>query len=707
MNAINGIKNGMSPKSFYSGSTKKEYLYLLSKKRKRLERENEYIKRPLPKIQIYENCFTERRVWKKFHRQQDALEYCQRVKEKSVCLFSLEKQDGKRSFLVTTRKQFWNRYNTMDPTKKHFYEVIMENNPCRLYFDIEYKYEFNPGLDGCAVTDLFIRYVCHCLNKEFNIHCTPKNVIDMSSSTNTKFSRHLIFIHPKLLFQNNIQCGDFVKEICFSLRSFFLTGSHNKFLPINDDGDSKENIINAPTKDLQDIMIMNEKNEQMFICDLCVYTKNRNFRLYLSSKVSKHVPLVLSDESNRYNFKTRPKRRDMYIKYQMKNLRFDEDFEKFADTLVCPADYKESDILCYGNENACRIVKQFDRSTSQPNNQYKSGVSSLFPDLDKFVVDTVNRNGPKGHIRRWIHYEDRQMIIYDIGDNRWCGNIKREHKSNHIYYVADLTFSQLYQKCHDFECCAYRSEEIPIPKDINPINSETTRNILDDDLMAIFDSDIDFVGKKEDFFNEGDTVLDEEILKLSTTSMFENTDSTASNRIGDASPNAGNSSTNPFFSTFNSNSERSNNASCGSSTFTTLVNDTIDEDINIGSSDDEIFLDKSLSFTEDNVNQESVSWTANNVLSLNSPEDLFGNSQTWSDSLVSQPEFTEDADFSLRPPQFNSIKSDLNYDSELSATSSAFKPNEHLNVLDSKNVVFSSSQENTLNKFFEEDFSFD
>ena len=347
----------MSPKSFYSGSTKKEYLYLLAKKRKRLERENEYKKRPLPKIQFYETCFTERKVWKQFYRQQEALEYCQKVKEKSVCLFSLEKQDGKRSFLVTTRKQFWSRYNAMDPRKRHFYEVIVENNPCRLYFDIEFKYEFNPGLNGSALTELFIRYVCHCIYKEFNIHCTQRNVIDLSSSTDTKFSRHLIFNHPKLLFQNNIQCGDFVKDICFSLRSYFITGSHNKFLPINDDND-KEN-TNLPTKELQDIMIMNEKKEQLFLCDLCVYTKNRNFRLYLSSKVSKHVPLVISNESNRYTFKTRPKRRDMYIKYQMKNLLFDEDFEKFADTLVCPAEYKETDILSYGNENSCKSEKHF------------------------------------------------------------------------------------------------------------------------------------------------------------------------------------------------------------------------------------------------------------------------------------------------------------------------------------------------------------
>ena len=28
-----------------------------------------------------------------------------------------------------------------------------------------------------------------------------------------------------------------------------------------------------------------------------------------------------------------------------------------------------------------------------------------------------------------------RVIVYDIKDNRWCGNIQREHKSNNIMFV--------------------------------------------------------------------------------------------------------------------------------------------------------------------------------------------------------------------------------------------------------------------------------
>ena len=316
-------------KTFY-GSTKKEYMYLLEKKRKRLKQEEEFKERPLPNIKSYDTCFSERKVWKQFYRQQEALEYCKSVRERAACLFAVEKSDGKRGYLVTTRKQFWEKYQTLNEKRRHFYEVIPENTPCRLYFDIEFKHQFNQTLDGGEVLITFIAFVCHCIYQEFQIRCDENNVINLMSSTEQKFSRHLIFHHPDLLFEDNIQCGEFVKEICFSLRSFLMTGLHNKYLPMNGTN------LEISTNDLNDIMIYNEKNEKMFLCDLCVYTKNRNFRIFKSSKVSKNVPLIISDD-NKFKFKSKPDGREKYLKYQMRNEKFDAHLEMFCDTLVCPA----------------------------------------------------------------------------------------------------------------------------------------------------------------------------------------------------------------------------------------------------------------------------------------------------------------------------------------------------------------------------------
>lgn len=48
------------------------------------------------------------------------------------------------------------------------------------------------------------------------------------------------------------------------------------------------------------------------------------------------------------------------------------------------------------------------------------------------------QGGVQGCIRSWVHWDDIGAMLYNIKDNRWCGNINRAHKSNGIYIIADL-----------------------------------------------------------------------------------------------------------------------------------------------------------------------------------------------------------------------------------------------------------------------------
>ena len=41
----------------------------------------------------------------------------------------------------------------------HLYEVIRLDQPCHLYFDIEFKRAHNPTIDGSRLTELFIEFV--------------------------------------------------------------------------------------------------------------------------------------------------------------------------------------------------------------------------------------------------------------------------------------------------------------------------------------------------------------------------------------------------------------------------------------------------------------------------------------------------------------------------------------------------------------------
>ena len=81
------------------------------------------------------------------------------------------------------------------------------------------------------------------------------------------------------------------------------------------------------------------------------------------------------------------------------------------------------------------------------NNSSNALCSSDFPQIDSFVKKYITN----GHISSIRFYENvgtrKPMIVYEIMNMRFCGNIGRSHKSNNIYYVADISRKCIYQKC--------------------------------------------------------------------------------------------------------------------------------------------------------------------------------------------------------------------------------------------------------------------
>ena len=108
---------------------------------------------------------------------------------------------------------------------------------------------------------------------------------------------------------------------------------------------------------------------------------------------------------------------------------------------------------------------------------------SPYPKLDEFMLTQVNKGGIQGTIRRWMHFVNSSMMLYDIGKNHFCENIGRAHKSNHIYFIVDIRCGIFYQKCHDPDCIDFKSEEKVLPEGINPVlnNSDFLIDDFDDD----------------------------------------------------------------------------------------------------------------------------------------------------------------------------------------------------------------------------------
>lgn len=101
--------------------------------------------------------------------------------------------------------------------------------------------------------------------------------------------------------------------------------------------------------------------------------------------------------------------------------------------------------------------------------------------MDQFALEQLgNLGGTKGSISGWSIYTTNKTnnkyanyrIRYQIHGNRYCSNIKRQHKSNGIILEIDIVNAQLYQSCWDPDCRHYRSEEIHVPLALLPSYNE-------------------------------------------------------------------------------------------------------------------------------------------------------------------------------------------------------------------------------------------
>ncbi|NWW38865.1 PRIPO protein, partial [Panurus biarmicus] len=406
-------------------------------------------------------------VWKIFSRQAEAFNYAQTCKE-DVHVFALEKntQSGQRFYLVTTYKELWFYYTKGYKTSlMHCYEVIPEKDACKLYFDLEFYKPANPDADGKSMVMKLIELVSQKLKELYDVNCSSEDVLNLDSSTDEKFSRHLIFLPQKTVFKDNSHVGNFVRTILQP--AIRLMESRAAVIPTEEAGnvfqcsagagldssltnstavgdDPKDwPAIAHKTKDMEmphqgenvdfSFLIVNDKegNKQLFVDLGKFYTKNRNFRMYKSSKAGKNVILKIAEDNK-------------FIPNCEKDVSLEEAY--FLSSLICNCVF-----VAFG--------------LTDPMEGYQG---SPYPEIDDFVRSLVNKDGLQGGIRQWSYFSLKELLIYDISGYRWCENIGRAHKSNNIMILVDLKNEVWYQKCHDPVCREqnFKSPSFPLPPGI-------------------------------------------------------------------------------------------------------------------------------------------------------------------------------------------------------------------------------------------------
>ncbi|KAL5018000.1 hypothetical protein ScPMuIL_003722 [Solemya velum] len=155
--------------------------------------------------------------WRSFYKLKDAFNYS-RSKATDLHVFAYESEvlgrgKGQRMYLVTSYPVFWHYYSQLESAQKHHYEVIPEGAVCKLYFDLEFLKDMNVAKNGSKMVELFIQYICLWIKYKYGVQCSKTDVLNLDASTDSKFSRHLVFLMENVVFCDNIHAGNFVSSV--------------------------------------------------------------------------------------------------------------------------------------------------------------------------------------------------------------------------------------------------------------------------------------------------------------------------------------------------------------------------------------------------------------------------------------------------------------------------------------------------------------
>ncbi|XP_058797758.1 DNA-directed primase/polymerase protein-like [Phymastichus coffea] len=396
---------------------------------------------------IFEPLPYKKEFWKQSDALADAAEYSQGPD--ILCCFVFQDENERRRFIVTYPEDFWNDLEHCPPERRVFYEVIPENSPCFLYYDLEFNTEMNKDNNGIRMTQTVIDLTCEYIKKYWKYPCSRNEVINLDSSRVGKFSKHLIFHTKEVAFENNFQVGYLVKSICTDIINFVSCES------------TEHDILSKFDKsNLTELFVETNKGKKLFI-DINVYTKNRHFRIYKATKWGKNSHLLHASDCE-YVWNNTVKNKDMNI---------------FINSLISYLPKKKKLMLLTFDENKKAQIQSYSQNAEARLKQSfmcKEYPKSPYPALNKYIAEFVQ----PGKIRDTKYMETRQLIIFEIIGNRYCDNIGRWHKSNNIYYIVDLINKIMYQKCHDEDCRGFVSTPKALPVEVTFHFSDTADSVL-------------------------------------------------------------------------------------------------------------------------------------------------------------------------------------------------------------------------------------
>lgn len=324
-----------------------------------------------------------------------ALEYAKNGTENSdkIRVFAVEvAQTGNRRYLVASTEDFWESYITHKT--KNFYELVQTSKCCKLYLDVEYYKAENPSKDGEKAVRRLIQLIVEKLRNDHGVHTSNEDCLILEASNVEKFSIHLIFFNTK--FDSNYSCGHFVKDM----------------------------MSRCQEEDRELFLVKSKHSTLKSMVDTQVYSRNRQFRLFLSSKFGEQRPLVLSAMD-------RSIKKSQTIECQ--------DRQIFELSLITN---------CSDDATLIKLPQTTNILVSSPKKLPDNNSSTTYSDIE----EAINKIITPGYISVKRNLEGGR-VTYKISGFSYCRIKKSNHSSNNqIYFVYNPKTHSIVQHCWNAQC---------------------------------------------------------------------------------------------------------------------------------------------------------------------------------------------------------------------------------------------------------------
>lgn len=328
------------------------------------------------------------------------------------------KEDGRKYFLRGRRSDYVNAYDRAVERKcAHWYEVILTDRPCPIVLDIEStEKKWAETLNSVRE---FLKLVTIAVDSKTHV---KDEFYYLDSSKEGKVSFHII---GSVFFTNLAHVGALVRALWAAIQSMLM----HEF-PVPEGLDMKR------------IKYLFESNGEWIIDD-CIYTRNRLFRLPLSSKKGSNRVLM--------PVKNHGATPDHWI-----DMLVQRPHDKVFNCMeICNSE------PIFTSTPASKCLRKIGKNNWEISEKKRQSYQTASSAVPPYLVPVLDKLDSMGYmVKRDIMFNSARRSWCVSTNSRKCAIAGREHGSNHIWFEIDGFGGKVLQRCYDSECHGFKEVDV-------------------------------------------------------------------------------------------------------------------------------------------------------------------------------------------------------------------------------------------------------